>query len=70
MGLSKKMKSNMIKGTTRKKRILRSRRMKNVIKMKKKKVLLPEYLLKKAQKISQDKTLDNFEKAIKILMMN
>ena len=70
MGLSKKMKSNMIKGTTRKKRILRSRRMKNVIKMKKKKVLLPEYLLKKAQKISQDKTLDNLEKAIKILMMN
>jgi hypothetical protein len=65
MGLSKKMKSNMIKGTTRKKRILRSRRMKNVIKMKKKKVLLPEYLLKKAQKISQDKTLDNLEKAIK-----
>ena len=66
MGLSKKMKSNMIKGTTRKKRIPRSRRMKNVIKMKKKKVLLPEYLLKKAQKISQDKTLDNLEKAIKI----
>ena len=64
MGLSKKMKSNMIEGTTRKKRIPRSRRMKNDIKMKKKKVLLPEYLLTKARKISQNKTLDNLEKAI------
>lgn len=66
MGLSKKMKSNMIEGTTRKKRIPRSRRMKNDIKMKKKKVLLPEYLLTKARKISQNKTLDNLEKAINI----
>jgi hypothetical protein len=66
------MKSNMIKGTTRKKRILRSRRMKNVIKMKKKKVLLPEYLLKKAQKIRKIKPLVISKKQLRymILMMN